>query len=208
MGKFTEIPEDTFKGLQLDAGVLLKTFDPAKPEATKVADIITATTGGFNVVCQPTYSDLGEDVDNCPVNMKELKHLDSWAVTVGFTALGTTEEALKMELGAADIDSTTHAITPRKDLKQEDFKDVWWVGDKANGGFVACKIINALSTDGLSLQSTKSGKGQISCTLTGHVSLDAQDKMPAEFYSIDPAATTDTTGAKANTNSGTSSEKA
>ena len=28
MGKFTVIPQDTFSGLQLDAGVLLKKFTP------------------------------------------------------------------------------------------------------------------------------------------------------------------------------------
>ena len=32
MGKFTVIPQDTFNNLQLDAGVLLKRFDPDKEE--------------------------------------------------------------------------------------------------------------------------------------------------------------------------------
>ena len=73
MGKFRVIPQDTFQALQLDAGVLLKNFDPASPNAPADADIICATTGGINVVCQPTFSDLGEDVDNVPANMKELK---------------------------------------------------------------------------------------------------------------------------------------
>lgn len=186
MGQFTAIPADTFEGMQMDAGVLLKKFDPANPSATTKEDIITATTGGVNAVCQPTYTDLGEDVDNCPVNMMELKHLDSWACTLGFTALGTTAESIRMELGAADIDAENGKITPRRDLKQTDFTDeIWWVGDKANGGYVAVRLAHALSTDGFSLQTTKSGKGQISCTLTGHVSINAQDEVPMTFYSID-----------------------
>ena len=45
MGRFTVIPQDAFSGLQLDAGVLLKKFDPAKPSAPADADIICATTG-------------------------------------------------------------------------------------------------------------------------------------------------------------------
>jgi hypothetical protein len=80
--KFTVIPKNTFDGLQLDAGVLLKRFDPVTGAAPADEDIICATTGGINPTCVPTYSDLGEDVDNCPVNMRELKNLDSWECTL------------------------------------------------------------------------------------------------------------------------------
>lgn len=189
MGRFTVIPQNTFDALQLEAGVLLKTFNPAEPAAPADADIICATTGGISITCEPTYSDMGEDVDNCPVNMKELKHLDSWNCTMEFTSLGTSAESIRMSLGAADVNATSGAITPRRDLQQTDFSDVWWVGDKANGGLVAVQLKNALSTSGFSLQTTKNGKGQISVTLTGHVSIDAQDTMPMVFYSQDPTTT-------------------
>lgn len=187
MGKFTVIPQNTFEGLQLEAGVLLRRFNPANPVAPADSDIITATTGGINVVCQPEYSDLGEDVDNVPNNMKELKHLDSWTCTIGFTSIGTSQAGIRLALGAADVNATTGAITPRRDLAQSDFSDIWWVGDRADGGLVAVQLKNALSTDGFSLQTTKSGKGQISCTLTGHVSINAQSTMPMVFYSQDPS---------------------
>lgn len=190
MGVATQIPESTFKGLQMDAGILLSKYDITKPFEVNNDDIITATTGGINIVCQPTYSDLGEDVDNCPTNTKELKHLDSWACTMGYTALGTSKESIRLELGAADINVDSGAIVPRKDLKQSDFSDLWWIGDRADGGLVAVQLKNALSTDGFSLQTTKNGKGQISCTLTGHVSIDDQNTMPMVFYSIDPQTTT------------------
>ena len=189
MGKFTVIPQDTFSGLQLDAGVLLKKFTPATPTAPADEDIICATTGGINATCVPTYSDLGEDVDNCPVNMKELKHLDSWECKLSFTSLGLSANAIKLALGAADIGDTSASkqdtITPRRALKQTDFTDLWWVGDRADGGCVAIQIKNALSTGGFSLQTTKNGKGQLSVELTGHVSIDAQDTMPMVFYSLD-----------------------
>lgn len=185
MGMFTVIPQDTFDSLQLDAGVLLTTFDPANPAAPDDEDIICATTGGINVVCQPEYSDLGEDVDNVPNNMMELKHLDSWTCSLGFTSLDTSPEGIRLALGAADITVASGKIVPRKDLDQSDFSDVWWVGDKADGGLVAVQLKNALSTEGFSLQTTKNGKGQTDCTLTGHVSIDAQSEMPMEFYSLD-----------------------
>lgn len=184
MGKFTVIPQATFDELQLDAGVLLKKFDPSNPVAPADEDIITATTGGINASCVPTFSDLGEDVDNCPGNMKELKHLDSWLCKLSFTALGTSAEKIRLSLGAADVDAQTGAITPRADLKQDDFSDeLWWVGDRADGGLVAIKLMNALSTGGFTLQTTKNGKGQISVELTGHVSINAQEVVPMVFYS-------------------------
>lgn len=181
MGAYTVIPENTFESLQLDAGILLKEFDPSNPSVTD-ANIICATTGGISVSAVPTYSDLGEDVDNCPNNMKELKHLDSWECTVGFTALTINEDTLKLALGAAEVDDG--AIMPRSTLSQSDFQDLWWVGDMADGGFAAVKAKNMLSTSGISLQTTKNGKGQLACELTGHVSINAQTVMPMEFYVI------------------------
>lgn len=184
MGKFTVIPQDTFNALQLDAGVLLKRFDPENPVAPADEDIICATTGGVNPACVPTFSDLGEDVDNVPVNMKELKHLDSWACTLSTTSLGTSPELIQMALGCADIDGQDGTkIIPRADLRQSDFKDIWWVGDRADGGLVAIQLKNALSTGGFSLQTTKNGKGQIAITITGHVSINDQKTVPMVFYS-------------------------
>ena len=188
MGMFTVIPQDAFDALQMDAGVLLKTFNPASPAAPADADIICATTGGINPTCIPQYSDFAEDVDNAPVNTKEFKHLDGWDCKISTTGLGTSPELIKLALGAADIDGTnTSMIIPRRDLAQTDFSDIWWVGDRADGGCVAIQLKNALSTGGFSLQTTKNGKGQVSIELTGHVSIAAQNVVPMVFYSIDPS---------------------
>ena len=190
-GRFTKIPQSAFDALQLDAGMLLKRFDPESPEVLD-ADIICATTGGVNPKCIANFSDFGEDVDNVPPNMKEFKHLDGWDCGLSTTSLGTSPELIQMALGCADIDSndSTHVI-PRAKVEQSDFKDIWWVGDKANGGFVAVRLKNALSTGGFSLQTTKNGKGQIAIEITGHVSINAQDEVPMEFYSSDETASTE-----------------
>lgn len=63
MGRFTKVPKDAFDQLQVDAGVLLKSFDPTDPDEPDDTDIICATTGGISATCVPTYSDFGEDVD-------------------------------------------------------------------------------------------------------------------------------------------------
>ncbi len=187
MDKYTAIPLDTFEGMQLGAGILLTKFDPATGDFDRTKDMICATTGGINIVCQAEYSDLGEDVDNCPNNMMELKHLDGWNCTMGFTSLSTSPASIALSLGAADVDETAGKVTPRRSVKLTDFKSVWWVGDRADGGMVAVHLFNALSTGGFSLQTTKGGKGQNTMELTGHVSIEAQDVVPMEFYSKGPA---------------------
>ena len=183
--KYTKIPETTFKNLQLNAGVLLSAFNP---ESATVANesIIGATTGGVNFTAKPTFSDQGEDIDNCPKNMMELKKLDFWDINMSGTYVTVDVNAVKSLVGAADVSG--NKITPRNDLKLTDFTDVWWVGDysdqngETNGGFVAIHMINALSTGGFAIQSSDNGKGNFAFTYTAHYSMSAQDTVPFEVY--------------------------
>ena len=189
--KFTQIPTNTFATLQLNAGILLKGatgFNPATGAIT-TANILGATSGGINVTCVPEYIDFGEDVDNCPKNMMELKKLDNWECKISGTFVTVSTTLVRMMLGAADIDGTdTTKVTPRIDLDQSDFEDVWFVGDYSdknganNGGFVAIHLLNALSTGGFSMQTADKEKGQFEVEFTGHVSIEAQEVVPMEFY--------------------------
>lgn len=183
--KYTKIPETTFKNLQLNAGVLLSDFNPKTAEVANEA-IIGATTGGVNFKATPTFSDYGEDIDNAPRNMKELKKLDYWDVSMSGTYITVDADAVKSLIGAADV--SEDKITPRNDVLLSDFSDVWWVGDysekngKTNGGFVAIHMMNALSTGGFSIKSSDNGKGNFAFTYTAHYSIDAQDTVPFEVY--------------------------
>ena len=183
--KYTKIPETTFQNLQLNAGVLLSAFNP---ESATVANesIIGATTGGVNFTATPTFSDYGEDIDNCPKNMMELKKLDSWEISMSGTYVTVDANAVKSLVGAADV--SVNKITPRNDVLLSDFTDVWWVGDysdkngETNGGFVAIHMMNALSTGGFAIQSSDNGKGNFAFTYTAHYSMSAQDTVPFEVY--------------------------
>ena len=177
---FVKVSENTFKEIQLEAGLILNTFDPSGAAEVKDADIVCATTGGISITCKPTFTDYGADIDNVPDNMLEFKEVEGWDCSIGFTALNASESVIKLALGAADTNDGK--ITPRFDMTEADAKDIWWVGERADGGFVACCLKNARSTDGLTLKTTKKGKGQLSCTLSGHVSIKAQDVVPMEFY--------------------------
>ena len=186
--KFTKIPSDTFQKLQINAGILTTDFTPATGTIGEAGQI-GATTGGVNFTATPTYSDFGEDIDNCPKNMKELKKLDSWEVKMTGTFVNADTAIAKRLCGAADIGTTDATkVTPRNDLKDADFADIWLVGDysdkngETNGGFIAIKLLNALSTGGFQLQTADKAKGQFAFEFTGHYSMSAQDTVPFEIY--------------------------
>lgn len=186
--RFTKIPADTFQKLQLNAGIIATDFTP-DTGAIGESGQLGATTGGITFNATPTYSDFGEDIDNCPKNTKELKRLDEWEVTMSGTFVAADTAIAKRLVGAADIGTTdTTKITPRNDLAAADFETIWFVGDysdkngETNGGFVAIKLTNALSTGGFQLQTSDKAKGQFAFTFTGHYSIAAQGTVPFEIY--------------------------
>lgn len=187
--KYTKIPTDTFKNLQLNAGVLLKSFD-VDTQTLAADSIVGATSGGVSFTAVPSFNDFGEDIDNCPKNMKEMKKLDSWEAKMSGTFASVSKSLAKTLVGAADLSGAK--ITPRNDLAAADFSDLWWVGDYSEvnedgtstgkAGFIAIHLLNSLSTGGFSIQSSDKGKGQFEFEFTGHYSMEDQDKVPFELY--------------------------
>lgn len=183
--RFTKIPTDTFQQIQLNAGVLAKAFNPTTGEL-KGEDIIGATSGGVSFEATPEFSDYGDDIDNCPKNMKELKVLDNVGAKFSGSFVTVSESMIKLLIGAAS--ASAGKITPRRDLLSEDFTDLWWIGDYSDdnsdtkGGFVAIHMFNALSTGGFKVQSNDKAKGTFDFEFTGHYSMDAQDRVPYEVY--------------------------
>jgi hypothetical protein len=184
--KYTKIPTDAFSKIQMNAGILVRSFNPATGEAT---GLFGATTGGVQFTATPAFTDFGEDIDNCPKNMKELKNLDSWDVNMAGTFVTVDSPTAKILIAAADVDTNDAShIIPRRNLEAADFMDIWWIGDYSNvntgadAGFCAVHLINALNTGGFQIKSTDKGKGNFAFTFTGHVSMDAQDVVPFELY--------------------------
>lgn len=183
--KFTKIPESVFSEIQLNAGVLLNTFTPESAEVSNES-IVGATSGGVNFTATPSFTDFGEDIDNCPKNTKELKKLDDWEVKMSGTFVSVSPESVKTLVGLADVSGDK--ITPRRDIKTEDFTDMWWVGDYSdkngatNGGFIAIHMMNTLSTGGFQIQSSDKAKGQFAFEFMAHYSISAQDTVPFEVY--------------------------
>ena len=192
MAKFTQIPTDTFKKLQLGAGLLATEFDPATGEVD-TANIVGATSGGVSFEATPSFSDFGDDIDNCPKNTKELKKLDSWEAKMSGSFVTMDTKAAVSVIGTADVASDDPTkVVPRNSVDAKDFKDIWWVGDYSDinedgssagkAGFIAIKLINALSTGGFKIQSGDKAKGTFAFEYTGHYSIEHVDTVPFEIY--------------------------
>ncbi len=190
--KFTQIPTDAFKKLQLNAGILSTDFDPATGELT-ASNIIGATSGGVTFEATPSFSDFGEDIDNCPKNMKELKVLDSWDAKMSGSFVTMDTNVAKSVIGAATIATDDQTkVVPRNSIDAKDFKNIWWVGDYSDinedgssagkAGFIAIKLINALSTGGFKIKSGDKAKGTFEFEYTGHYSIENIDVVPFELY--------------------------
>lgn len=192
MAKFTQIPIDTFKKLQLGAGLLTSKFNPAIGELT-ASNIIGATSGGVSFEATPSFSDFGEDIDNCPKNTKELKELDSWEAKMSgsFVTMDTTAAVSVIGAAAVASDDPTKVV-PRNSVNDTDFKDIWWIGDYSDvnddgsstgkAGFIAIRLISALSTGGFKIQSGDKAKGAFEFEYTGHYSIEDIDTVPFELY--------------------------
>lgn len=181
---YSVIPEDTFKTLAEGAGVVLDNFNPSPGKSPNftMADIIGATSGGNNFSAVANYSDRGAGIDNCPKNMAELKELETWDVKLSGTFATITAKTATRLLGAAD--EVSGKVTPRQNLKIEDFKDIWLVTDYGDtvGGKIAIHIMNALSTGGFAIQTKDKDKGTFSFEFTGHYKMNAQKTPPFEVY--------------------------
>lgn len=187
--KYTKIPADTFKNLQLNAGILVDSFNPATGE---IGSIIGATSGGVAFATNPEYTDFAEDIDNAPKNMLEMKQLTSLEPKLSGTFVSVTAALAKKLIGAADASpvggTDVVKIVPRSELTSADFQDVWWVGDYsdvntgADAGFMAIHLINAFNTSGFQIQSTEKAKGTFSFEFTGHYTMSDQEKIPYELY--------------------------
>lgn len=182
--KYTKLPTNTFQQIQINAGVIASTFNASTGALTQ-SDIIGATSGGINFTATPTFNDMGEDIDNCPKNTKELKQIESWEAKMTGTFVTVTTSVAQKLLGAATV--ATNKVTPKADLATSDFADLWFVGDYSdktgdqNGGFVAIHLINALSTGGFQLQTTDRSKGQFEFEFTAHYST-SDTTVPFEIY--------------------------
>lgn len=217
--RFTKIRPDTFKKIQLNAGILIAdtaehylanedettsrahVFNTLEDLADATwADLLGATTGGIEFTAEPSFYDYGEDIDNCPQNMKELKRVESWEITMSGSFVAIDPSTAQRMIGSADIshyedeasneklqNEKVAKVVPR-DLLQSDFINIWWIGDysdnntEENGGYIAIHMYNALSTGGFHLQTGNFEKGEFEFEFTAHYEMKKQTRVPFTVY--------------------------
>lgn len=185
MWRATKVSATAAQNMQVDAGILLNTFDVTNPVEPADADIVCATSGDFGITCQPETEDFFEDVNNAPNNTMEGKRITGWNCGLTVNCLEITEETLVLSLGAAEV-GADGGVNPRVQYKLADFKSLYWLGDMVDENKVLCVVMDhTVSTGGLSLTATKNAKGQLELELTPHASLQNMDKVPMAFYVLE-----------------------
>ena len=174
--KYTQIPVTLQQELQMNAGILVKSFNP---DTGEIAGIIGATSGGVNFTDVPEY--------NCPKNTKELKRITGRKIKVSGSFVSLTPENAKRLVGSGDM-SDTVKVVPRDDILSTDFETIWFIGDYsdvntgASAGYIAIKLMNVLNTSGFSIQTSDAGKGTFSFEFTAHYSMESYNVVPYEIY--------------------------
>lgn len=194
MWKAKRVAATAANNIQVDAGLLLNSFDVSNPVAPADADIICATTGDFGITCTPETQDFFSDVNNAQLNTKEGKRITGWNCGLTVNCLEITAETLELALGASKETDSNDGVTPRDQYEITDFKKIYWVGDMVNKNklFVVA-MDDTVSTGGLSFTATNNGKGQLALTLTPHATLGDEETIPMSFFIVDKSEGTPTT---------------
>lgn len=190
MGKVKSgFTEQTKENLLLGAGAFFKNFQVGVDtyESAKLdGKLLGATQGGGNFKAVATVRQV--EIDGLPGRAKGLESIDSWEVSQLVNLIETTEETLKLALGAASIDSESngsyHVIKGKSDFSDEDYIDnVTYIGSISGSQEpVIIQVFNALSTDGLDLKTEDKKEAVLAVTVYGHYTDDDLDTPPYAIY--------------------------
>lgn len=197
----TGLTPQTFRNLQLNAGVFLKNFDysgidspddlaDAVLEKLESRDgVLGATRGGGTFTCAPTPRNIEADGKRSEFVGSTVN--DGWTVRLSTTLLEATPENFKDALMSADVTVTGNVtkVQPRTAIKKEDYiSSLCWIGDTARG-LMLIELDNALNIDGASFTFTDKGEGTLPVNFMAHQSdLRNQEEAPCRVLFFDEEA--------------------
>lgn len=194
---FKKIKPTTFEELTMNVFMLLSEFNPSTFSFSTGIDgtkILASTTGGVTFADETEYTDLGEDIDNCPKNCMELKYKDDGNVHISGNLVTLNDEIAAMLIGAATTTNVTGTgisgkkIVPGMTLSESDFtSELWGVTDYGDGGILAIKMKRVLNTSGFSISTTDKSQSQIAFDFVCHKTIDDEDDAPYELYILEPS---------------------
>lgn len=201
MALLSAFNKDTANNLQLDAGIICKGItNPYKPTAEELkTKCIGATSGGAEFEVTPEITNVFEDLDDAKGKYKGGVEITNIDIVFSFTMKEMTAENFKLAMGCADItkveaesssDKLPHTLlTPRLEIKDEDFIDnICWYGRKRNGEKVCIVLNNVFNEGGLNYTSESAGKGSLEVELHAFFDLNNPNKVPYEVIIFDASA--------------------
>lgn len=188
----TGLREESMENLQLNAGIMLKNFEYSTAKDAdallelvlaameKEENAIGATKGGGSFDVTKTLRRV--EADGMRSAYKGGQILDDIAIVLKTTLLEMTPENFKESLGSGEItkDSggTMTTIQMRTSFKDSDYlKNIVWIGDTANEGFLLIDLENALSTGNATFTYVDKNEGTLPVEFTAH-----QSKMLNQQY--------------------------
>lgn len=188
----TGYSKKTKEYLQLNAGVIMKNYDPDNDtyaSARAAGKIIGATSGGSEFKAAVKGHDVA--VDGIPGKAKGLFIIEEWEVSLATTFIETTAETIKLSLGAVNSESVSSPtgytkITGKNQFDDSDYLDnIAFLGSLSGSEDPVIVIVkNALSTDGLDLKVEDKKEGTVPATFYGYYEDDGTgdfDEPPFEI---------------------------
>ena len=174
---YNGITTKTVENLQLGAGAWFKNVSRTESyaEAKAAGKCIGATRGGGTFRAQAQIQQV--EIDGAPGRVKGGIIITGWEVSMQTTLIESSTNALKMALGASDVDTTTmpgyDIIKGRMYADDADFVNLCWMGCIA-GTTEPIKIFisNSFSEGGLEYATSDDGTGTIPLQLYGYNGLD------------------------------------
>lgn len=200
-GLTTGLRKETFKKLQLNAGIVLKNFDYTAIEtaaALKTAIATAKTAGNFLGATRGGGSftatrDVREpDVDGRRYSFMGGMFVDSIDAYLSTTLLEITPQNLVTALGTGEVEGNgaKKTVKMRTAIEDTDYiENICWVGDTAEEGFVVICLKNAINTADFSLTYADKNEGTLPVELHAtQEEVDDYDYAPFEIVHFAPAA--------------------
>ena len=197
----TPLRAETYKSLQLNAGVVLINTDIdsySDAEALKTAlasaiadgsSLLGATRGGGT--CTITRDTRQVEVDGARANFVGGTIVDGGDVFISTTLIEMTPDHIKEVIGNADIDDTApnHVkIQIRLAIDDDDYlTNLIWIGDTSEG-FMAIELKNALNTADITLTWADKNEGTMNLEAHAHQSsIGMEEYLPAVLHYLTPS---------------------
>ena len=197
----TPLRKETYKNLQLNAGVILlntdiSSYTTADDLKTALAaaindgsDLLGATRGGGNFVITRDIREV--EADGVRTGFVGSKIVDAADAYLSTTIIEITPEHLKAVIGNADIDDSVPGhvvVTVRTAIDDGDYlQNLIWVGDTSEG-FMAIELENALNTADFSFTFSDKNEGTATCEFHAHQEgVEVTENIPAKLHFLYPS---------------------